>query len=387
MPDCHAFVKRARLFFEKYTELKFRENGVKRRKKRPDVALWEELVNLSLPEEFGDELLCFLLFDSNSELKTRFGCGGMELGRWFSRWGKNVKHENDKDLAKRLYRYGRSASKKAIGSDVIDLELHQIDFDLIGSDGQHFPLRMLLWEGDLLRDVSWCAKVHDRENGVLIADAINKMNRDECPDEDWSLLGTKVRSRAGNAIAQRYKPHGNIPTLLKEMCCWSSSADYDFDEESLSDGSLHIEEEDLHDPTMFPKITPEQLTSLEDLKKVSLCNPNSIVYSNRSEFERLIPVAANLGPVLRESCCTSEGFQGIADEYGLRPSSLKHVMDFQCKHFQRLFRGTIWQQLPVDLMLRIVAFLPQRYIRLTPAQRCTHAKSQQCSSGHPLKLE
>ncbi|GBG84398.1 hypothetical protein CBR_g38680 [Chara braunii] len=189
--------------------------------------------------EFRKGFMDFLLFRCTSQLKN-----------YFIRWGMDVLQESDdRNIARRLYDYGRWAWNHSGDPYCLGSDLHQIDFDLIGSDGQLVPLRMLMWEGDMMRDISFCAEVKDRETGVLVAEATNKL-----------VGGGSSRKRAivcvksEQCMEQRYKPHGNIPMQLKQLSLWGDEED-----------DLYVTDDDLYDPGLFSELTPEQFDSFEEL--------------------------------------------------------------------------------------------------------------------------
>ncbi|GBG75609.1 hypothetical protein CBR_g20240 [Chara braunii] len=339
--DCHTFVKHALEFFKEYTDNLFHDfceqTGMPWVEDPNDVPF--QLEDELQPSDFYEGLHHFLIQNHTSEM----------LEICFARCGMDLRRESDNDIVRRLYGYGRRMRGATYGDSKLSwclfMILHQIDFDLVGLDGQHFPLRMLL-----LEEEPWCADVMDRETGALIADAINLA---EGGAFRWSHR-TEVRSKSMEAVEQRYKPHGDILTLPNRVCRCDELPPQEVFDVSFSEHG--------HAPsrTLLSELTPEQLKSVKDLKRASFCRRNCIVYSTHSEFEHVIPIAANLGPVCRQARKDDEGFDEVVAEYRLQPSLQKDVVDFQCNHFRRILKGTIWQNLPQDLVIRIVQLLPRQ---------------------------
>ncbi|GBG75606.1 hypothetical protein CBR_g20237 [Chara braunii] len=344
--DCHTFVKNALMFFEQYTDELYWDFCCQTGEPAEDPEEYHNILESELePSDFCEELQHFLFEHLTSDLlENCFGC-----------FGTNLKHESDTDIAQRLYDYGRwmRAERNCAELRSLFMTLHQIDFDLIGMDGQHFPLRMLLLEEKPNDEngPSWCAEVSDRENGALIADSINK-------EEGWKIrwrFRTKVRSTL-TGVVERYKPHGDIPTMLIDLC-WCDEL---FGAKFIGDCRQFSHHLDPETRRLLSELTPEQLKSVNDLKQASFCQHNWIIYSTHSEFERLIPIAANMGPICGQARKDFKRFDEVVDKYRLRPSLLRDVVEFQCQHFRRILKGTIWQNLPQELVIRIAEFLPRR---------------------------
>ncbi|GBG72156.1 hypothetical protein CBR_g11089 [Chara braunii] len=281
------------------------------------------------------------------------------------RVGKDAKHESDEALAKKIYDYGKYVCKSHPLQDssvgVHDVKVDLIDFDLVGVDRRHFPLRMYLWERG--GDCGWFAHVYDRETRVRIAEA----------DGNTGVGTTEIRVLLPEEyLDERYKPHGDIPRLESISV---------FDEEDSIDaanwafnGRRNVSGDD--DPKdRFRKTTPELVKSWKDLFCASLLGAR-VVYTGQSEFERLIPVAASLRTLYS---VPSVVFDFNVRRYQLQPSSVRDAMlrdsremGVWCKRFVGIFKGTRWEKLPEDLVMRIVSFLPKhRHVYRSDAHSTT----------------
>ncbi|GBG83612.1 hypothetical protein CBR_g37416 [Chara braunii] len=305
---------------------------------------------------------------ATSFLRYCFSVSSPQLKLCFSRWGKNVNGESDQILARRLFDYCEKECRDSLGKSCFhNMVLEEgslgflVDFDLAGSDGRTYPLRMLMLDGywtSELSGVGSFAHVRERDTGVVIAKA-NGGNADD---------STIIRVVAEELVQKRYKPHGNIPTLV--MRWWGTLPIYFGNIDLFTDWDVT--------PKSRRMLTPEELESVRSLHEMSF-NPGYLVYASQSEVERLIPVAASLTRLVFGTACpmfNSEmvfrathrsSFNYKVIKYGLRLSTLGDVKRYRCHHFARLFKGSMWEQLPEELVQRIVGFLPPRHMCRPPA--------------------
>ncbi|GBG68058.1 hypothetical protein CBR_g1179 [Chara braunii] len=362
------------------------------------------------------------------------------LARAFRRAGVDVTHECDETLARKLYDVGKTGAPDfdylPIGDfNIFDTIVHLIDFDLVGRDGEHFSLRIILTTYPSNRD-DWSAEVRDRQKGTLIAICEGEMSDnvlDECYNADGGPR-TLVNILDGNVVQERYKPHGDVPTRLttvttsadssssrfcklrdgwvldedeavrlycKDCCLRGIISTYDIRNELMKslhrlpqasfvneNGDSSISDCSKSEFELFlsalaksivptSNIGPEEMKSLYHLREASFVKENgdSISYCGESEFERLLPVAASLaylydGWVSRR---VYSSFDSVVQHFRLHTSSLQESQqrDFQeiqknCKRFHRIFKGTWWDRLPEDLIVRIIemAVHPRRNIVL-----------------------
>ncbi|GBG73138.1 hypothetical protein CBR_g12855 [Chara braunii] len=291
--------------------------------------------------------------------------------RMFQRSGRDVTHETDANLVQKMCDFCKLKYRKLCRHLEVDYPgwwyhclTHLIDFDLVGIDGKHFPLRMVVWDPYLFSfEHGWFAEVRDRETGVLIA----KADGDNRRYNGETLL--KVVPKTG--VGERYKPHGNVPTAQKTSGIF-----------------MHVVEDFLfysidNNCSMFSsKMDSQEVASLHDLREASFRRFREpcqhITFSGRSEFERLIPVAASLS-YLHFDYGSAErvyrDFDSVVCHFGLRKSLLEDVLrgdleqcQANCKRFQSIFKETCWEQLPEDLVMRILDLVvhPPRHIVSEP---------------------
>ncbi|GBG68062.1 hypothetical protein CBR_g1183 [Chara braunii] len=319
------------------------------------------------------------------------------LGRTFSRSGIDVTHECDETLARKLFDFCRAG---ALYKDfmAINTLVQLIDFDLVGIDGQCFSLRMMLTIRPYLCD-GWSVDVRDRQMGTLIAtgageelfDAIfdGLPDHDEICNEVFREIDggrTVLIIRNGNVVKERYKPHGDVPTVLTRVTTSADSSSSRF--YKLGDGWVLDEDEavrlyfeDCCSRAIIStsNVGEEEMKSLYHLRQASFVKEkgDSISYCGKSEFERLLPVAASLA-YLYDGCVSRRvysSFDSVVQHFRLRTSSQQESQqrDFQqiqknCKRFHRIFKGTCWESLPEDLIVRIMEMVvqPPRHIVLPP---------------------
>ncbi|GBG68055.1 hypothetical protein CBR_g1176 [Chara braunii] len=170
------------------------------------------------------------------------------LVRAFRRAGVDVTRECDETLARKLYDVGKAGAPDfdylpIDNFNIFDTIVHLIDFDLVGIDGEHFPLRMILTTYPSNHD-GWSAEVRDRQKGTLIAICAGEMSDDvldEWYNEDTGAR-TLVKILDGNVVEERYKPHGDVPTRLTTVTTSADSSSSRFCK--LGDGGVLDEDED-----------------------------------------------------------------------------------------------------------------------------------------------
>ncbi|GBG81140.1 hypothetical protein CBR_g31816 [Chara braunii] len=131
-----------------------------------------------------------------------------QFGPYLGRWGRNVNRESDQTISRKIYttceKKIRSEHKKPLGAIPGFLSGSLVDFDLVDADGRKYPLRMLKFIGMCENPNIWYAHIRERETGALIAKVHNN-----------SLWEEHVRVVAEELIERQYKPHGDIPTMLR----------------------------------------------------------------------------------------------------------------------------------------------------------------------------
>ncbi|GBG92747.1 hypothetical protein CBR_g56908 [Chara braunii] len=146
------------------------------------------------------------------------------LAKMFHRSGMDVVQESDLSLASNMFHFCRNMQKEPWDDTYFSraIVVHFIDFDLVGSDGKHFPLRMrmlnMIWEEEL--GTGWFADVQDHETDILIATA-SDVSSDNL---------TELQIMAADIVKQRYKPHGDITTLQLTSGYFKYSSDEDPEE-------------------------------------------------------------------------------------------------------------------------------------------------------------
>ncbi|GBG83617.1 hypothetical protein CBR_g37421 [Chara braunii] len=282
----------------------------------------------------------------------------LENEECFARWGRDVKCERDETLAGKIYDYFEKENRlinyymdfEPFNSVVLEegVKGFLVDFDLVGRDGhQSYPLRMLMFD-----DERWFAHIRERDTGALIAKVRAKFE-----DEQLDLREEHVEEVtvvAQQLIDRGYQPHGDVPTTVRLWCdLLDILVDDEYDDEDLENS-----------PRVLGSVqsSPRVLGSVQSLLNASYM-AGKLRHTSQSEVAWLIPVAASLTKIyqdydFRHHC--------NAREYGLRLSTIADVKQHQCRHFMRLFRGSMWDQLPEELVLRIIDFLPRRRLMRVP---------------------
>ncbi|GBG68049.1 hypothetical protein CBR_g1170 [Chara braunii] len=202
--------------------------------------------------------------------------------RMFSRSGMDVTHECDETVAQKLFELCKAVADINCFHSFLALA-QLIDFDLVGIDDKHLPLRMLLTS---LPGDGWFAEVRDRESGSLFATATRGNKKGQTLLE---IVGLSI-------VEERYKPHGDVPTMLGRVtACKHERIDRQSVDEN-ADVILYIED-CCSEGLVSSTIGSEEMRSLYHLREASFIKRvgHSIFYSGNSEFERLLPVAASLG--------------------------------------------------------------------------------------------
>ncbi|GBG84387.1 hypothetical protein CBR_g38360 [Chara braunii] len=157
----------------------------------------------------------------------------------------HIAQETDFALAKELFNFVKDTypvQERYRSRKISNKAVQIIDFDLIGADSKRFRLRMHMHEevgrNENDNTYGWDAEVRDRETGILIATA------------DGSD-GTRLNVVAENIVKQRYKPHGDVPTLTRK------SGYFDVNKFKLSDEEL--DESDGRPPRVLSRRTKERL--------------------------------------------------------------------------------------------------------------------------------
>ncbi|GBG84688.1 hypothetical protein CBR_g39063 [Chara braunii] len=175
------------------------------------------------------------------------------LGNCFGRWGRDVQCESDQTITRQIYDYCEKELRLAAGETYrscdATLEILSsgllgflVDFDLVGSDGRKYPLRMLMLDGKFLGVVfpshAWSASISEREKGALIARADYRADPSQRanylnPNDDM-----RIQVVAEELVERHYKPHGDIPTMLER---WSNPV-------------LRVKGCEWYKPRMYPNI-------------------------------------------------------------------------------------------------------------------------------------
>ncbi|GBG91637.1 hypothetical protein CBR_g52671 [Chara braunii] len=291
------------------------------------------------------------------------------LAKMFQRSGADITNESDSALALKMFDFLRNETIFSQSIDELCALTHLIDFDLLGADDQRFPLRMLMWDDyrHWNKEVGWFAEIRDRETDLPIAKA-----------DGWGppFDGTKLEILAEEAVEQRYKPHSNVPTVQRASGCFS---DFDFDGERtvLFCNKDFFDFDSTNVTDIFTVLGNGKMLAIWELRKAYFVRyeRDHISFSGRSEFERLIPVAASLC-YLHNPERRGGDFDSVVRLFGLRTSSLEQARHRDGdrhgrnrRRFESIFKGTCWEQLPEELIGSIVEFLPnpQRH-RLRPSK-------------------
>ncbi|GBG68053.1 hypothetical protein CBR_g1174 [Chara braunii] len=222
----------------------------------------------------GYQLGCYHCFDTSDVARlvglcmVKFALSNSMrlLRRLFRRSGMDVTHECDETLARKLFQVCRtSAPHNDYSASMTHAQL--IDFDLVGVDGRHFPLRMILTGRSFQLD-AWYAEVSDRQTGSLIARAVGE-NAHRTPDDRDDQ--TRLEIVDANVIEERYKPHGDVPTMLPRV---TTSSYYGFRrcyKHRELDEDEHVRlyfEECRSEGIIFSNIGNEEMKSLYHLREV-----------------------------------------------------------------------------------------------------------------------
>ncbi|GBG93068.1 hypothetical protein CBR_g58651 [Chara braunii] len=291
----------------------------------------------------------------------------------FHRSGMDVVQESDAALATDMFDFCRNwqqlTTRKVFHKIWRVMMVHFIDFDMVGENGERFPLRMRmldLIEEEAFDEWGWFAEVRDRETNILIARA----------DGSSQCQETRLDIVAANTVNQRYKPHGDVCTLTRTSGRFRHFHHYNHEQPDgydLEEWDEDFYESDDRQTQVLSRIPPEEkeliLEEIGRLRKNSFCRSHDhyISYSSELEFERLIPVAARLSSlhfleVFSGRPC--DHFDAVVRRFELCTSTLEESQQRDrersrenINRFRHLLKGTCWEQLPEDLIMRILGLV------------------------------
>ncbi|GBG63498.1 hypothetical protein CBR_g38566 [Chara braunii] len=258
--------------------------------------------------EFVRQMGAFALSKySSSSCFRRFGVGSVQCG--------DVDDDDDGSLATMLYRFASPLQQFGEG---IGNAVKMIDFDVFGSDGKCFGLRILV------RDTAYAfggfrASIKDRKGvGTTTIATARRAN---------ALDQTTVDLVEGTEIDRQYKPHGNLPLVAPNAAATTASG-----------LNVHFD-----DSPFAPRI--------QQVRDHLAMQP---FLAARLEIAKIIRVGIYLSYLPQ----SGSDFDARVRRYRLRLSSLREAKEISYRHFMRVFKGSMWEGLPVELVKRIIDFLP-----------------------------
>ncbi|GBG84403.1 hypothetical protein CBR_g38685 [Chara braunii] len=122
-----------------------------------------------------------------------------------TRLGKNelLAHESDDAIAQQLIGFAKLQGVDKSRRRKWRVEL--MDYDLVGTEGECLPLRMFFWQGQ--GHTGWSADVWTRDRNTRVV-LIAKVR----PNDSETVV--KVMDTNLEVAEGRYRPHGDVPTML-----------------------------------------------------------------------------------------------------------------------------------------------------------------------------